>query len=182
MLTIKNRKGMSVGVTSAAVTPDKRIAFLSIVGAQTAVKAIWASVLNRRALLHISGRGNYYYGDTDVEYVTLKQSPAPGVHHWVIYPEPGPSAPYLLLVPLGMSKEEQLVNLLNQHTLWPVKDEWASTLWEQGIIAGDDDVCLIRQLKVHGNLDWAYAVSTIGWDDVIDREARNGSLSFGGRL
>ncbi|MCP4643656.1 MAG: hypothetical protein GY851_24630 [bacterium] len=181
MLTIKNRKGMAVGITSAAVTPDERIAFLSIVGAQTAVKALWASVLNRRAALHISGRSNSYYGDDNVEYVTLKQSPAPGVHHWVMFPEPGPSAPYLLLVPLGMSREEQLVKLLNQHTLWPVKDEWGSVLWEQGITAGDDDVCLIRELEVHGNLDWAYAVSTIGWDDVIDQAARQGSLFFGGR-
>ncbi len=179
MLEIENRKGMMVGATAVVVTPDKRIAFLSIIGAQTAVKAIWASVLNRRAVLHVSGCRDYYYGDGDVEYVTLKQSPAPGVHHWVMYPEPGPSAPFLLLIPLGMSKEEQLVELLNQHTLWPVKDEWGEMLWEKGIIAGDDGTCLIQELEVHGNLDWAYAVSTIGWDDVIDREARSGNL-FGG--
>jgi len=179
MLEIKNRKGMMVGATAVVVTPDKKIAFLSIIGAQTAVKAIWASVLNRRTLLHISGCRDYYYGNGDVEYVTLKQSPAPGVHHWVMYPEPGPSAPFLLFIPLGMRKEEQLVELLNQHTLWPVKDEWGSTLWEKGIVADDDGVCLIQELTVHGNLDWAYAVSTIGWDDVIDREARSGNL-FGG--
>ena len=187
MVKIKNRKGMEVGATSVVVTSDKKIAFVSIVGAQTAVKAIWASVLNRRTLLHVSGSRDYYYGDDDVEYVTLKQSPAPGVHHWVMYPEPGPSAPFLLLIPLGMSKEEQLVKMLNQHTLWPVKDEWAKVLWEQGtttVIDGDDTegTCLIRKLKVHGNLEWAYAVSTIGWDDVIGQEACNGNLSFGGDL
>ena len=56
-------------------------------------------MLNRRALLHISGRGNYYYGDTDVEYVTLKQSPAPGVHH---YPARTFYASYTRIAAIGL--------------------------------------------------------------------------------
>jgi hypothetical protein len=179
-MKIKNRQGMEAVLTAAVTTDEARtIVFASIVGAQTAVKALWASILNRRTALHISGRRDYCFGDGDVEYVTIKQSPAPGVHHWVMYPEPGPEALFLLLVPLqGMSEEEQLVRLLNQHTLWPVKDEWASELWERGVAVDDTGARLIRELTVHGDLEWAYAVATIGWDDVIDRAAKDGRLAF----
>jgi hypothetical protein len=185
-MRIKNRKGMEAVLTAAVTTTHEpnTIVFASFIGAQTAVKAIWASILNRRSILQV-GHKSYCTGDPNVEYLTLKQSPAPGVHHWVMLPEPGPDALFLLMIPLqGMTEQEQLVKLLNHHTLWPVKDEWASVLWERGaekqyLDDGDmPDTCLIRELKVHGNLEWAYAVSTIGWDDVIDQAAKDGVFTF----
>ncbi|MCP4542468.1 MAG: hypothetical protein GY832_45405, partial [Chloroflexi bacterium] len=42
----------------------------------------------------------------------------------------------------------------------------------------DEGTCLIQELKVHGELGWAYAVNTIGWDDVIDRAAKDGCFTF----
>jgi len=173
-LKIKNRKGMMALATAAAVTPENKIAFLSIAGAHTAVKAIWASVISRRTALHISGNYRPVFGDSDVEYLVVKQTLAPGIHHWVLYPEPSPTAPYLLLIPLhGMDAEEQLAHLLNQHTLWPVKAEWGETLWRKGA-----DKHLVQGLKTYGDLPWAYAVNPTGWDKVIDEAAKEGSLSF----
>ncbi|MCP4543945.1 MAG: hypothetical protein GY832_43070, partial [Chloroflexi bacterium] len=168
-MRIKNRKGMETVLTAAVTTDEtKTIIFASLIGAQTAVKAIWASILNRRSILQI-GHKSYCTGDPNVEYLTLKQSPAPGVHHWVMLPEPGPDALFLLMIPLqGMTEQEQLVKLLNHHTLWPVRDMWAEELWNRGVVADDEGTCLIQELKVHGELGWAYAVNTIGWDDVID--------------
>ena len=175
MIRIKNNKGMTVPATAAAVTPDDRIAFLSLVGALTAIKAVWASTISRRSPLFVTGRYRRLYGDGDVEYLVVKQTLAPGLYNWVLYPEPGPTAPYLLLVPLrGMSAQEQLVHLLNQHTLWPVREEWAETLWERGL--GEE---LIQKLDTYGNLAWAYMVSPIGWDTVIDEAAKAGLLPFG---
>ena len=125
MPKIKNRKGMMALCTAAAITPDYHIAFLSIAGAQTAVKAIWASVIARRSVLHVGNNYRAITGDAGVDYCLIKQAIAPGVHNWVLYPEPNPTAPYLLLIPLdGMTAQEQLVHVLNQHTLWPVKEEW----------------------------------------------------------
>lgn len=175
MIRIKNNKGMMAQVGAAATTEEHRIAFLSIVGAQTAVKAIWASVVSRRSPLRIGHDYRAVYGDRDVEYLVLKQGLAPGLHHWVMYPEPNPAAPYLLLVPLnGTSAEQQLVRLLNQHSLWPVRAEWEKILWDEGRQAR-----LVQKLEVQGDrLPWAYAVSTIGWDDVIDEAAKAGSLTF----
>jgi hypothetical protein len=175
MIRVKNSKGMMAQVGAAAITEDHRIAFLSIAGALAAVKAIWASVVLRRSPLQIGRNYRAVYGDRDVEYLVLKQGLAPGLHHWVMYPEPNPAAPYLLLVPLnGTSAEKQLVRLLNQHSLWPVRPQWEDTLWGTGTQAG-----LIQKLKVQGDcLPWAYAVSTIGWDDVIGEAAKAGSLTF----
>lgn len=173
---IKNSKGMCTLATAAAITPDDRkVVFLSIAGVQTAVKAIWASVVSRRSPLWVLGDYRAIRGDGDVDYLVVKQTLAPGIHHWVLYPEPGPTAPYLLLVPLnGMDVEEQLVHLLNQHTLWPVKAEWGKTLWERGYKQG-----LAQKLVTYGDLSWAYAVSPVGWDEVIDEAAKEGLLTFG---
>ena len=100
MPKIKNRKGMMALCTAAVITPDYHIAFLSIAGAQTAVKAIWASVIARRSVLHVGNNYRAITGDAGVDYCLIKQTIAPGVHNWVLYPEPSPTAPYLLLIPL----------------------------------------------------------------------------------
>ena len=176
MPKIKNSKGMMALCTAAAVTPDHQIAFLSIAGAQVAVKAIWASVIARRSVLRIGNAYRAITGDAGVDYCLIKQTLAPGVHHWVLYPEPGPTAPYLLLVPLdGMTAQEQLVHVLNHHTLWPVKEDWGRVLWERGT---DTETTLIQELHTYGDLAWAYAVNPLGWDEVIDRAAQDGSLAF----
>ena len=173
---IKNKQGMAALCTKAAVTDDDRIAFLAIAGALTAVKAIWASVLNRKTPLFIGRSYKPHFGDRDVEYLVTKQSPAQGVHQWVMYPDPGPDAPYLVLIPLdfnGMDAEAQLVEVLNRHTLWPVKPEWSSVLWNLGV-----EKNLVTPLTVHGGLEWAYTVCPVGWDDVIDEAAKTGRLTF----
>lgn len=176
MIQITNNKGMMCPANGVVITPENKIAFLSLVGAQTAVKAIWASVISRRSPLSISSCYKRFYGDGDVDYLVVKQTLAQGVHHWVLYPEPGPTAPYLLLIPLGeMSAQEQLVHLLNHHTLWPVKQEWGETLWEKGV---GKERCLVQKLDTHGSLAWAYRVNPIGWDEVIDEAAREGDLVF----
>jgi hypothetical protein len=176
MPKIKNNKGMMALCTAAAITPDYRIAFLSIAGAQVAVKAIWASVIARRSVLHVGNAYRAITGDADVNYCLVKQTLAPGVHNWVLYPEPNPTAPYLLLIPLeGMAAQEQLVHVLNQHTLWPVKEEWGRVLWKRGT---DTETKLIQELHTYGDLAWAYAVNPLGWDEVIDQAAKDGSLAF----
>lgn len=190
-MKIRNNKGMAATVTAAALTDSDTIAFLSIVGAQTAVKAIWASVVGRQAHLMIGQRGHKsYVGDSEMEYVTIKLSPASGVHHWVIYPDPQPDDLFVLLLPLndGRSKGQLLVELLNQHTLWPARPEWAEELWKRGRDLREANVVddfpkkdvprLVHKLKVYGSLEWAYAVSTVGWDDVIDRAVKDGTLPF----
>lgn len=162
---VKNRKGMQAQLIAAA-TLENTVAFLSIAGALTAVKAIWASVVSKRAVVNIR---HLSYTGGDFTYGCHKQKLAPGIWQWTLFPEPSPSAPYLLLIPFnGMSAEDMLVQVLNRHTLWPVKEQWGKTLWTQG-------QKLIRRMSTHG-LAWAYAVNPVGWDKVIDRAIRNGTL------
>ena len=180
-MKIRNKDGMSVYAHAMAVTPNNTIAFLSIVGALTAVKAIWASVISRKTPLYVDAyrKQRKYKGDGDVDYVVFKQSLEQGLHHWVLFPDPD-TAPFLLLLPSnGASPQELLVQGLNQHTLWPVKEEWADPLWEatHGVSVPKEQR-LIRKLAVSGNLEWAYLVSPDGWDDVIDRLAQDGALRF----
>ena len=173
---IYNSKGMAAKSSYAIWNESNQYVALDVLGAEVAVKAIWASVIARRSVLHVGNSYRTVTGDPDVDYRLVKQTLAPGVHHWVLYPEPGPTSPYLLLVPLdGMTAQEQLVQVLNQHTLWPVKEEWGQVLWERGT---DTESKLVQELITYGDLAWAYAVRPTGWDEVIDQAARDGSLVF----
>jgi hypothetical protein len=66
-----------------------------------------------------------------------------------------------------------LVHVLNKHTLWPVRPEWAHTLWQEG-----QDHELIRELDTFNTLPWAYLVLNTDWNEIIDELAQQGRLAF----
>jgi len=183
MYSIKNNKGMGAMATSIAITSNDKVGFLTIAGAQTAVKAIWASVINTRTPLYVQGpelkRGKKIKGDDELQYVVEKFRLRPALHHWVIIPDYLPDSAFYLLLPMeGKSKEELLVNLLRRHTLWPVRDydtapEWGDKLFVRGL-----ETEAIIPIDTYGELDWAYEVSRLGWDGIIDNLAKNGLLTF----
>jgi hypothetical protein len=173
-MLIKNPKGMTARLFALATTKADDIALLSIVGAITEVKAIWASTLRTNANLHLLPRSRRIHGHPDLHYLTHKSTIAPGIHHWTLYPEPDPDAPFLLI----LDHPEILVHIyltriLNHHTLWPIREEWADLLWQNGLHHK-----LITRLHTIGNLDSAYAVNTLGWDDLLDQLAQANQLTF----
>lgn len=169
---IKNKHGMTALCDGAALTNDRRIVYLSVIGAQTAVKAIWASVVARRPVYI---RYCQACGEEGVDYVVLKYVLAQNVHRWVMFPNPSSDAPYLPLLPLcGMDAPALLPHLLNQHTIWPAKQVWGKVLMTRGLKAG-----LVKECQSFG-IPWAYTVCPTGWDEVIDAAARAGELTFKG--
>lgn len=180
---IRNNKGMAATATALAITVNDKVGFLAVAGAQTAVKAIWASVINNRTPLYAQGPelsyGKKIKGDDNIEYVVDKHTLCPGLHHWVIQPECLPNAAFYPMLPIGeMKPEEVLVHVLQRHTLWPVRDydedpEWGKLLFEKGSEEG-----LVAPMDTYGKLEWAYQVFPVGWDDIIDELAASGELTF----
>jgi len=171
---IKNNKGMAALLIAAATT-QQHLVFASFAGALTAVKAIWASIISRRSrLILTSSRYVNVTGDPNLQYITIKHSLAPRIYLWTVLPEPTSDAPIIPLLPLnGVPREQQLISLLTDHTLWPVLPAWANTLWQDGTNSK-----AIQRLHTHGNLEWAYAIQTAGWHDIIDAAAKRHSLTF----
>ena len=177
-LHISNNKGMAATATNVALTSERKVAFLTVAGALTAVKAIWASVISRRSPLGLRGpdcEAMTVYGDPNAEYVVEKYTLAPGLYQWMIMVEPLIDAPYYLLLPMNdKTPAAMLVEVLNRHTLWPAREDWGKLLLKRG-----RDERLVKALTAYGrSLSWAYQVLPFQWEKVIDEAAKSGQLTF----
>ena len=172
--SIKNNKGMSAQVIACAYgdSPDegygrKTLYSLDIAGAHTAVKAIWASVMNGSPLKPPGfARYKVLRAEKETDFLVVKRTPLQQVHHYHIAVEPKPDAPYLVITSqLGVSREEALARYLATHTLYPAIPEWGEVLFGEGTRHK-----LVHRLETFG-LDWAYRIDTL-W---LGRGARRGS-------
>jgi hypothetical protein len=177
--SIKNKGGMSAQVIACAygdgeIPKSKQIYSLDVAGAYTAVKAIWATLLGGGEMRTVGfARYNALHADPDATYLVLRRTPLYQIHHFHMVVEPSPNAPYMILTSqLGVDRHTALTRFLNLYTLYPVKDEWGPALFEAG-----QDQQLIAPLHRFA-LDWAFRVETWGWDEVLDRLARDGTLQF----
>lgn len=179
--SIKNNKGMSAQVIACAYgdAPDegygrKTLYSLDIAGSHTAVKAIWASVMSGSPLTP-GGFARYKVlrADKETEFLAVKSTPLEQVHHYHIVATPKPTAPYLVLTSqLGLGREEALERFLATYTLYPVIPAWAEVLFGEG-----SKRRVISPLETFG-LAWAYRIEAWGWDEVLDRAAQGGLLTF----
>ena len=179
--SVKNNKGMSAQVIACAYgnSPDesygrKTLYSLDVAGAHTAVKAIWASVMNGSALKPAGfARYKVLRAEKETDFLVVRRTVLPGVNHYHMVVEPKPTAPYLVITSqLGVSREEALARYLNIHTLYPVLPEWGDVLFGEGVKAK-----LVTELSVFG-LEWAYKVDMFGWDELLDKAAKDGLLHF----
>lgn len=185
--SIQNNKGMSAQVIACAYGDStdegygrKTLYSLDVAGSHTAVKAIWASVVNGSPLKPAGfARYKVLRADKEAEFLTVKSVPLEHVHHYHVVAAPKPTAPYLVLTSqLGVTREEALLRFLATYTLYPVIPGWEQVLFEKGSERErSGSAHLIRPLETFG-LHWAYRVETWGRDEVLDRAARDGLLTF----
>ena len=180
--SIKNSKGMSAQVVACSwgESPDesygrKTLYSLDIAGAHTAVKAIWASVMNGSTLKPAGfARYKVLRAEKETDFLVIRRAVLPGVNHYHMVVEPKPTAPYLVITSqLGVSREEALARFLNIHTLYPVLPEWGDVLFGEGVRTN-----LVTELSTFG-LEWAYKLDIMfGWDELLDKAAKDGLLHF----
>ena len=137
-MLLKNSKGMTARAFTLVVTKTtgtRYVVLASFIGALTEVKAIWATLVSPRSKIRTLPGYRHYATHPDLYYRTIKTRIARGIHHWTLYPEPGPDSPFLLLLDhdQGKSLTSGLTDLLNTHTLWPVLPHWGDLLWQRGI-------------------------------------------------
>ena len=182
MQAIKNNQGMMCQLTGIAYGPDgnefyNRIVYaLDIVGANTAVKAIWASLCSGSPMKTFGISANHYRfsGDKEAKYRTFSSQPLPRITHYHIVPGPRPDADYFIITALtAESREIALYDVLRLYTPHPVLPGWGKTLFELGLSI---NYGLISELEVVGT-DWAYRIEAIGWDALIDEAAKECSIT-----
>jgi hypothetical protein len=174
---IQNNKGMACQLIAIAYDTGERynrkqIYALDIAGAITAVKAIWATTCTGGPMKTFGINENYnqFRGDKEAGYRSFVSQPLPGVTHYHIVPEPRPESEYFVLTSLtSESRERGLYDLLRLYTPHPVLPGWREPLFELGM---SRDYGLITSLKTAG-MEWAYEVSSTGWDTLIDNAIKN---------
>jgi hypothetical protein len=188
--TVENRK--EVGCTVAAAAIDRRqnkVHAVQLVGVQTAVKAIWATLVSGN---NLSFRGGMYINTSNPrtdQFLTIRGATLDNrFKAWFAYLNPSLNDVFTILpiyqydqhkdsfssLPHDRWDEGDKLNVfirfLADYTLWPVRPEWAEVLWKQGEYLG-----LIQEIATAG-FPWAYSVEKVGWDEVINAGAQDGTL------
>ena len=140
--------------------------FLSMVGAQTSLKAIWAALLNSPPSpaflikgaaddLHEGGyeRCQIPEGSIGTWKTKIARLPQAGAWHGMVYTQMAELSferdAFLLLTPDPEQAPELHLRFLNQRTELPLHRSWAGWLWEQGLESE-----AIRPLKSEGLNAW----------------------------
>jgi hypothetical protein len=85
--------------------------------------------------------------------------------------DPKPDNDYHVISSLTSPSEERgLYDVLRLYTPVPMLEEWARKLLDLGLSYG-----LVTRLSTQG-IAWAYRIEAHGWDDLIDRAAKEGAI------
>ncbi len=159
--------GFSATCDAFASDPaENQLWFVSMVGAQTSLKAIWAALLNSPPQpaflikgaaddLHEGGyeRCQIPEGSIGTWKTKLARLPQAGAWHALVYTQMAELSferdAFLLLTPDPQQAPELHLRFLNQRTELPLHRSWAGWLWEQGLESE-----AIRPLKSEGIHAW----------------------------
>ena len=159
--------GFSATCDAFASDPEQNeLWFVSMVGAQTSLKAIWAALLNSPPQpaflikgaaddLHEGGyeRCQIPEGSIGTWKTKLARLPQAGAWHGMVYTQMAELSferdAFLLLTPDREQAPELHLRFLNQRTELPLHRSWAGWLWQQGLESE-----AIRPLKSEGLHAW----------------------------
>ena len=160
--------GFSATVDAFASDPEQnQLWFVSMVGAQTSLKAIWAALLNsppQPAFLikgaadgiHEGGYESYQIPESSIGTWKTKiaRLPQAGAWHAMVYTQMAELSferdAFLLLTPDAAEAPALHLRFLNQRSELPLHHSWADWLWEHGLDSG-----AIRPLKSEGLHAWS---------------------------
>ena len=189
LYTLQNHKGIQ-GQCSYAVWSEtgrrSMIYAFDTIGGESTVKAVFASVFGRSGRLAL-GVARYQPGQVYIDEAlggyrchkeTLVQRPT--LYRWNFYAEPHPDDPYVIYfdfceegedTPAHQSEVGAFYQVLEQHTIWPIRIAWAAPMFRRGQAAG-----LVRGLSHTKNIAYAYLVKLTGWDEVLEQSRKADEL------
>jgi|GEM_PF-1523124 len=185
MFTVTNHQGVRAECSFlVAASRDDLYAFDAI-GPEVAVKAVFATAFGQSKRFTFGGqyRGKnlrYYHRALDtalsyeVDKAVLLQKPH--LYRYTFRPAPRPGDPYVIVYGLQDWPDYTPLHALYwalQQTPWPVTVPWIPHLLTCGMESG-----LVEPLGYGGRATFAFRISVVGWDEVLDREARAGNLAI----
>jgi len=187
---IQNHKGIQ-GQCSYAVwggTNRRTMIYaFDALGGESTVKAVFASVFGRSGRVELKVQrykpGQVYIDEALAGYRCHKETLTqhPSLYRWHFYAEPHPDDPYVIGfdfkngedMPAHQSEVGAFYQALERHTIWPIREAWATPLFQRGKAAG-----LIRSLHHTDNVAYAYVLGRTGWAEVLEQAVLDGALSM----
>lgn len=168
---VVNRDGMACKYTYA-VYDDEDLLAIDLIGADVAVKAVHATLVQNKKVKLDGSWQQKRLPDMNVTTVRTVLEQDPLLCRWHVIPEPTEND--LSVIVYGwedvMPATDAFINALGRWTVWPTLPVWAESLYRLGWQSQ-----LLHRLKCEG-VDYAFALAAEGWDEVIDRGVKEGTL------
>ncbi len=157
---------------------DDHVIYLSLVGYRTAVRGVWAALLEHHAL-EIAGQlfrraeGAYLHKsvllpESNLEHMLL-------LHHQAAVAQVEPNQPFYLLNDTAGAPYARFFAMLNRAVAAPMLPAWAEWLWQEGKEQG-----LIQSLDTaHGTYAWRVQAEDAEWLALIQQGISQEQLSNG---
>jgi hypothetical protein len=171
MYTISNKDGMRALASYVVYDTSEGIVAMDVVGAETAVKAIVASLhLGRDVTVDIGWPQRLCVA---TRFRVIRSILAAGLYRYHVVPTFSPDAQRIPVYGWNAVRSEQdaLVGALARWTVYPVLPEWAEALFQLGVELG-----LVRWMWKAGAVDYAFWVESQGWEEAINRGISEGKL------
>jgi hypothetical protein len=170
---IYNPKGMAAKSSYAIWTDSEEYVTLDMMGAESAVKAIWSAVV------HNGGKGILSYRENGinkrlrkmeiegVNYIVKKESLLhhPIYHRWHLIPElsKDSSVRYLWTFDKDWDVLIDQFYLAMQMSIYPIQKDWVRPLFDCGF---DNEI--ITKLQHTINIGFAYEIQMNAWEEIIN--------------
>lgn len=158
---------------------DDHLIYVALVGYRTAVRGVWAAILEHKAI-EIAGQvfrradGAYLHRAVSLPETGLEQMVM--LHHQAAVPALEPNQPFYLISESERPPYARFWAMLNRAVAAPMRAEWAEWLWRE---AHKQD--LISMLHAtHGTFAWRVNAEDSVWLSLIQRGINQGRLKPSG--
>lgn len=155
---------------------DDHVIYLALVGYRTAVRGVWAALLEHKPL-EIAGQlfrraeGAYLYRAAQLPESGLENMAL--LHHQATIPNLEPNQTFYLLNDSDEPPHARFFAMLNRAVVAPLLSHWAEWLWR----AGRSEKLITRLDATSGTFAWRIQASDEIWLDLVRRGIRNGHLT-----
>lgn len=155
---------------------DDHVIYLALVGYRTAVRGVWAALLEHKPLeiggqLFRRAEGSYLYRAVPLPESGLENMAL--LHHQATIPNLEPNQTFYLVNDSDEPPYARFFAMLNRVVVAPLLLHWAEWLWR----AGRREKLITRLDATSGTFAWRIQASDEIWLDMVQRGIRNGHLT-----
>lgn len=179
LFVLYNGNGMAIKSSYCVWNKQSRYIAFDALGAETAVKAVFATVNNGRGIGSMTLKLSNYRQERlakllNTNYVTDKKAllQDPTYHRWHFRAEIPKDAAYTYIYGVGGYDvvREQFYRAM-QRSIYPIQRDWVDALFQRGL-----HTRAITSLKYTPNMSFGFEIDLNPWSEIIDQMIKHGDI------